>query len=229
MTMDAQGEKRLAAERSLQFVRDGMCLGLGSGSTAAIMLELLGQRVREGLRVCGVPTSTSSRRLAEQHGIPLIDFDQVLELDVTIDGADEVDSRLNLIKGGGGALLREKIVASLSRHVIIIVDSKKRVDCLGAFPLPVEVVKFAWRPLAARLQGWGATPVLRRGADGLPCETDEGNYILDCAFRRIDDPAALDLQLNALPGVMEHGLFIGLADTLIVGHGAEPVIVHRTP
>jgi ribose 5-phosphate isomerase A len=183
--------------------------------------------VREGLRVRGVPTSRSSRRLAEEHGIPLVDFEQVSELDVTIDGADEVDPALNLIKGGGGALLREKIVASLSCQVVIIVDSKKRVDCLGAFPLPVEVVKFAWRPLAERLQKLDATPVLRRDQDGVPYETDEGNYILDCAFQRINDPAALAGQLDALPGVMEHGLFVGMADTLVVGQGGEAIVVRR--
>jgi len=224
---DINQEKRLAAQRSLEFVRDGMCLGLGSGSTAAIMLQLLGLRVREGLRVCGVPTSEMSRALAEREGIPIVGFDQVSHLDLTIDGADEVDPELNVIKGGGGALLREKIVASLSRRVVIIVDSHKQVQRLGAFALPVEVVQFAWRPLAERLGELGVQPVLRPGRDGHPLVTDEGNYILDCAFGRIEEPAALAARLNAMPGVVEHGLFVGLAHTLIVGSGEGTKVIER--
>lgn len=220
-------EKRLAAERSLEYVRDGMCLGLGSGSTAAIMLGLLGQRVRDGLRVRGVPTSETSRQLAERAGIPLVTFDEVSRLDLTIDGADEVDPQLNLIKGGGGALLREKIVASFTRRVVIIVDSQKQVPQLGAFPLPVEVVRFAWRPLAQRLGDLGATPVLRAGRDGRPYVTDEGNFLLDCAFGRIEDPAALAARLDAMPGVVDHGLFVGLANTLVVGRGDGTVVIER--
>lgn len=220
-------QKRLAAERSLEYVRDGMCLGLGSGSTAAIMLDLLGQRVRDGLRVRGIATSEMSRQLAERAGIPIVDFDEVSRLDLTIDGADEVDPQLNLIKGGGGALLREKVVASFSRHVVIIVDSQKQVSQLGVFPLPVEVVRFAWRPLAQRLGDLGASPALRAGEAGSPYVTDEGNYILDCAFGRIEDPAALAARLDAMPGVVGHGLFIGLANTLIVGHGEGTLVIDR--
>ncbi len=222
---DIQQEKRLAAERSLQFVRDGMCLGLGSGSTAAVMLELLGQRVRDGLRIRGVPTSTSSERIARRAGIPLIGFDDVTSLDLTIDGADEADRDLNLIKGGGGALLREKIVASLSRHVVIIVDSQKQVDRLGKFPLPVEVVQFAWQPIAKRLVDLGAETKLRLDAAGQPYETDEGNYILDCVFGGIDAPRALAGTLDAMPGVMEHGLFVNLAHTLIVGQEGRATVL----
>jgi ribose 5-phosphate isomerase len=147
-----------------------------------------------------------SRQLAEREGIPIVGFDQVSYLDLTIDGADEVDPDLNVIKGGGGALLREKIVASLSRRVVIIVDSHKQVRRLGGFALPVEVVQFAWQPLAVRLAELGVQPVLRPGRDGLPLVTDEGNYILDCAFGRIEKPAALAALLNAVPGVVEHGL-----------------------
>jgi ribose 5-phosphate isomerase A len=220
-------EKRLAAERSLEYVRDGMCLGLGSGSTAAIMLELLGRRVREGLRVRGVPTSEMSRQLAAREGIPIVGFDQVSRLDLTIDGADEVDPDLNVIKGGGGALLREKIVASLSRRVVIIVDSHKQVQTLGAFPLPVEVVQFAWQPLAERLGDLGASSVLRAGRDGRPFVTDEGNYILDCGFGRIEDPATLAARLDAMPGVVDHGLFVGLAHTVIVGRDEGTVVIER--
>lgn len=225
--VDIVQEKRLAAEKSLKYVHDGMCLGLGSGTTAAIMLELLGGRIRDGLRVCGVPTSEVSKRLAQQAGIPLVSFKDAPTIDLTIDGADEVDEEMNLIKGGGGALLREKIVASLSRRLVIIVDSRKRVDRLGEFPLPVEVVRFAWQPIAERLSDLGASVALRSGSNDRPFETDEGNYILDCAFRQIEDPAALAQQLDAIPGVMEHGLFIDMADTLIVGQGAETVLLER--
>jgi ribose 5-phosphate isomerase A len=224
---DIQHEKRLAAARSLEFVRDGMSLGLGSGSTAALMLELLGERVRRGLQIQGVPTSADSERIARAAGIPLVGFDQVNKLDLTIDGADEADAALNLIKGGGGALLREKIVASLSRRVVIIVDSSKRVERLGQFPLPVEVVKFAWRPIAGQLSGLGAEVFLRRDASGVPFVTDEGNYILDCAFVAIEDPPLLAAALNAIPGVMEHGLFVDLAHTLLVGHEDEVLVVER--
>ncbi len=224
-TADIEQEKRLAAARSLEFVQDGMYLGLGSGSTATIMLQMLGQRVRQGLRVAGIPTSEASRRLARQAGIPLLGFDQVSQLDLTIDGADEVDANLDLIKGGGGALLREKIVASLSRRIVIIADSNKQVERLGGFPLPIEVVRFAWQPVADRLRSLGAKPHLRLDPNNNPTLTDEDNYILDCDFGPIDDPAELDRTLNAMPGVMEHGLFVGLADVLIIGqHDASRVI-----
>ncbi len=226
-TLDTQHEKRLAAAKSVEFVRDGMCLGLGSGSTAAIMLELLGERARDGLRVRGVPTSEASRQLALHAGIPLVGFDQVTQLDLTIDGADEADADLNLIKGGGGALLREKIVASLSRRVVIIADSTKRVERLGAFPLPVEVVQFAWRPVAERLRALGAVPVLRSDGSGNAYVTDEGNYILDCAFGTIEDPPSLARTLDAMPGVMEHGLFVGLADVVLVGRGDDVLVIER--
>jgi ribose 5-phosphate isomerase A len=225
--VDIEHEKRLAAAKSLEFVRDGMCLGLGSGSTATIMLQLLGERVRDGLHIAGVPTSEASRRLAEQAGITLLGFDQVTELDLTIDGADEADANLNLIKGGGGALLREKIVASLSRRVVIIADSTKQVERLGAFPLPVEVVPFAWQPIAERLRRLGAVPELRTTEAGTPFVTDERNHILDCDFGTIEDPVRLAGTLNGLPGVMEHGLFVGLADVLVVGHGTGTRVIER--
>lgn len=220
-------EKRHAAEKSLEYVRDGMHLGLGSGSTAAIMIELLAQRVREGLRIQGIPTSEGTRHLAHKLGIPLLSFDSVLSLDLTIDGADEADDELNLIKGGGGAMLREKIIASVSRHVIIIVDSSKRCRRLGAFPLPVEVVQFSWRPIAERIRALGSTPVLRMTPYGQPFVTDEGNYILDCPAGEIADPASLSRQLHDIPGVMEHGLFVGLASTLIVGHSDRVEVLER--
>jgi ribose 5-phosphate isomerase A len=177
--------------------------------------------------VCAVPTSEASRKLAQQAGITLVDFDRVTQLDLTIDGADETDADLNLIKGGGGALLREKIVASLSRRVVIIVDAGKRVEHLGVFPLPVEVVQFAWRPIAERIGRIGGVPRLRRADGGEPFVTDEGNYILDCAFGAIDQPRALAETLNGMPGVMEHGLFVDLADVVIVGQESEVLVLER--
>jgi len=224
---DIGQEKRLAAEKSLEYVHDGMCLGLGSGTTATIMLDLLGNRIRDGLQVCGIPTSETGRRLAQEAGIPLVGLEDAPTIDLTIDGADEADDEMNLIKGGGGALLREKVVASLSRRLVIIADSRKRVDRLGEFPLPVEVVRFAWWPIADRLRDLGASVILRSDDNDRPFETDEDNYILDCAFGEIDDPTALARQLDAMPGVMEHGLFIDMADTLIIGQGAEAVVVER--
>lgn len=224
---DLEHLKRLAAAKSLEYVQEGMSLGLGSGSTAAIMLQMLGQRVRGGLRVCGVPSSESSRRLAQREGIPLVDFDRVTQLDLTIDGADEADGQLNLIKGGGGALLREKIVASLSRRVVIIADASKRVEHLGAFPLPVEVVQFAWRPVAERIASLGGAARLRQTASGEAYVTDEGNFILDCDFGRIDQPRALAQLLDGIPGVMEHGLFVDIADVLILGCATGAVVLER--
>lgn len=224
---DIEQEKRLAAAGSLDFVRDGMCLGLGSGSTAAIMLELLGERVRGGLQIRGVPTSEASRQLAQQFGIPLTDFEHVDHLDLTIDGADEVDHELNLIKGGGGALLREKIVASFSKQVVIIADSRKRVRQLGHFALPIEVVRFACKPIASRVQQLGCSVQLRRQTDGTPFETDEGNFILDCRFDQITDPRGIARVLDAMPGVMEHGLFVNLAHVLLIARGAQIDIYKR--
>jgi ribose 5-phosphate isomerase A len=220
-------EKRRAAEKSLEYVRDGMNLGLGSGSTAAIMVELLAQRVREGLRIQGLPSSEGTRHLAQELGIPLLSFEDVMTLDLTIDGADEADDELHLIKGGGGALLREKIVASLSRRVVIVADSSKRARRIGAFPLPVEVVQFAWRPIAERVRALGAAPALRMTPHGQPFVTDEGNYILDCPFGEIADPARLSRELHDIPGVVEHGLFVDLADTLIVGRRDGVDVIER--
>ncbi len=224
---DIEQEKRLAAARSLDLVQDGMCLGLGSGSTAAIMLELLGERVRAGLQIRGVPTSEAARGLAQQFGIPLTDFDHVDQLHLTIDGADEVDHELNLIKGGGGALLREKIVASFSKRVVIVADSRKRVEQLGNFALPVEVVRFAWKPIVLRVKQLGCAVQLRRQSDGTPFETDEGNFILDCSFDRIADPRRIARVLDAMPGVMEHGLFVDLAHVLVIARGTQVDVYDR--
>jgi len=228
--VDLQTQMKAEVARvAAQQVESGMILGLGSGSTAAILIEELGKRWQSGdlTDIKGVPTSFQASVLAQQYGIPLITLNEIDHMDLAIDGADEVDPQLNLIKGGGGALLREKIVASLSRRVAIIVDSQKQVSRLGAFPLPVEVVQFAWRPLAQRLGDLGATPVLRLGPDGGAYVTDEGNFVLDCAFGRIDDPAALAARLDAMPGVVDHGLFVGLAHTLVVGRGDGTVVLER--
>jgi ribose 5-phosphate isomerase A len=214
-------EKKLAGEASLKYVRDGQTLGLGTGSTAKFAIEALGQRVRDGLQVRGIPTSVRSRDLARQLGIPLTNFDEVQEIAVTIDGADEFDPQLNLIKGGGGALLREKIVASASKQLVIVTDSSKQVPVLGKFPLPVEIIPFARALLAKEITALGAFVDLRLAADGKPYITDEGHQILDCRFGTIEDPTALAKRLSNMPGVVEHGLFIGMASVVILAKGGE--------
>lgn len=220
--MTTDDHKRAAAEAALAYVEPGMKLGLGTGSTAAHFIELLGAKVADGFDVSGVPTSEASRELAERHGVPLITLKDTPELDLTIDGADEIDPDLNLIKGGGAALLREKIVAFASKRMIVIADASKCVERLGAFPLPVEVVPFgkeatlrAIARLAAELGGSGKVAI-RRAEDECPVVTDSGHVILDAHFGRIDDPARLSAELNRIPGVVEHGLFLGFATLAIV-------------
>jgi ribose 5-phosphate isomerase A len=217
--MTREADQRAAAAAALEEVREGMRLGLGSGTTAAWFVRLLGARVRAGLRVVGVPTSSATRELAAHEGIPLAGFDRIDELDLCVDGADEIDPRLRLIKGAGGALLHEKIVASAARRRVIIADGTKRVARLGAAPLPVEVVAFGAPVVARRLHALGAVPSLRRLPGGEPYLTDEGNYIFDCRFGALDDPDATAAALSALPGVVEHGLFLGLADVALVADG----------
>ena len=216
-------EKEAAARASLQFVKDGQVLGLGTGSTATYFIKLLGEQVKNGLRVRGIPTSVRSRELAESLGIPLTTLDECQEIAVTVDGADEVDPQLRLIKGGGGALLREKIVASASRQMVVVADDTKQVRRLGKFPLPVEVIKFAQALVAKRISALGAAVQLRTGADGKPFVTDENNHILDCCFGEIPDPDALARQLSDMPGVVEHGLFIGMASVVLFARGGEIV------
>jgi ribose 5-phosphate isomerase A len=221
--------KRAAALRSLDFVEDGSVVGLGSGSTASYAIRFLGERVRAGLRIRGIPTSADSRELAQEVGIPLTDFEECPQIDLTIDGADEIDPHLNLIKGGGGALLREKIVAWASRRVIIVADSSKQVPVLGASLLPVEVVSFAQIPVARRLAALGAATVrMRRGPAGDPFLTEGGHRLLDCGFGHICDPGRLASELDRTPGVVEHGLFLGLADRALIGRGSQVVEVRRT-
>jgi len=216
---DPIAEKTAAARYAVALVNDFMRVGLGTGSTAAIAVALLGERVRQGLDIVAIPTSERTRALAEAAGIKLTDFSTGTALDITIDGADEADRELRLIKGGGGALLREKVVASISRRVVIIADSAKLVDQIGRYPLPVEVVRFAWQVVQSRLRGLGAEPKLRLTADGTPFVTDEGHYIVDGSFGVIRDPERTSRYLLNTPGVVDHGLFLGLAHDLVVGCG----------
>jgi len=209
--------KKLAAERAVQFVEDGMIVGLGTGSTAEFAIRKLGAMVKGGLRIRAIPTSLKSKRLASELEIPIIELDDTVEIDVTIDGADEVDSHLNLIKGGGGALTREKIVAYHTKKEIIAVDETKIVKGLGAdVPVPVEVTKFAWAATKKALVELGCTAELRTILEEKYI-TDNGNYIIDCDFGRIAQPEVLEKDINAIPGVVENGLFINLVDLVIVG------------
>jgi ribose 5-phosphate isomerase A len=220
-------EKEAAARASLQFIEDGQVVGLGTGSTAAYFIQLLADKVRKGLRVRGIPTSVRSRELAQSLGIPLTTLDECQEIAVTVDGADEVDPLLRLIKGGGGALLREKIVASATKQFVIVADASKQVKALGKFPLPVEVIQFARPLIAKRITALGAEVTLRKQPDGSPYTTDENNHILDCRFGEIRDPDQLARQLSEMPGVVEHGLFIGMASVALFARGSEIVELRR--
>ena len=214
--MSQDTEKAAAARKSIEYVKDGMVVGLGSGSTATFAIKFLGEQVRDGLKIRGIPTSRASEELARSLNIPLTTFDEVGYTDVTIDGADEVAPGLALIKGGGGALLHEKIVAAASRRLVIVADEHKLVKLLGRFPLPVEVIPFAAAPIKKQLEEIGAHPVLRNAQQGGPYITDEGNYIFDCHYGEIKDPAAVALAIKTMTGVVEHGLFLGLASVAIV-------------
>jgi len=214
--MANDAEKEVAARASLKYIRDGQIVGLGSGSTATVAIRLIGERVRAGLRIRGIPSSIASRDLAIQLGIPLTSFEEVQQIDVTIDGADEFDPALNLIKGGGGAMLREKIVAFASRELVIVTDSSKQVPRLGRFPLPVEVIGFAEALVAKKISELGAKVVQRKDKSGQPYVTDENHHILDCHFGQIPDAPALARILSDMPGVVEHGLFVGMTSVLLM-------------
>lgn len=219
---DAEALKRQAAARALEFVTDGMRLGLGTGSTAKHFVDLLAEKVKGGMKVVGVPTSERTRAQALELGVPLATLDELPELDICIDGADEVGPGLALIKGGGGALLREKLVASAAREMIVIADASKHVDTLGAFPLPIEVVDFGLAALRPRLEraiaaaGCTGPLELRRDASGAPYRTDQGNVILDARLERIAHPEQLGAALDSVVGVVEHGLFLGLARRVVL-------------
>jgi ribose 5-phosphate isomerase A len=219
--MANEAEKEAAARASLKYVRDGLIVGLGTGSTATIAIRYLGERVQDGLKIRGIPTSIASRDLAIQLGIPLTNFDEVQEIDVTIDGADEFDPALNLIKGGGGAMLREKIVASATKKLVIVTDSTKQVPLLGKFPVPVEVIGFAEALLAKKIAELGASVAQRKDGAGKPYVTDEGHHILDCRFSQIPDPADLARKLSDMPGIVEHGLFVGMASVVLMANAGE--------
>jgi len=231
--MNAETYKREAAAGALEFVRPGMRLGLGTGSTAKPFVEMLGERVRAGLDVIAVPTSEATRALAEQCGIRLTTLDETPALDLTIDGADEIAPDLALIKGGGGALLREKIVAAASARMVVIADSSKWVAALGRFPLPIEVVPFGLgateRAVAAAIATTGNSGplALRRDKAGHAFVTDGGHFILDAALQKIADPRSLADRLAAIPGVVEHGLFIGLAQVAVIAGPEGRRIVER--
>ena len=220
-------EKEAAARASLNYVKDGQVVGLGTGSTASHFIKLLGEEVKKGLRVRGIPTSDRSRELAASLGIPLTTFDECQEIAVTVDGADEVDPQLRLIKGGGGALLREKIVASATKQMVVVADASKRVQHLGKFPLPVEVIKFSQALVAKRIAALGAEVKLRKDASGALFLTDENNHILDCRFGEIRDPEALARELSDMPGVVEHGLFIRMASVVVIARGSEITELRR--
>jgi ribose 5-phosphate isomerase A len=235
--MAADDLKRQAAAQALSYVRDGMKLGLGTGSTAKHFVELLGEKVRSGLRVIGVPTSEATRSDAQRCGIALSTLDELDRLDLTVDGADEVDPHLNLIKGGGGALLREKIVASSSDRMIVIADESKWVETLGRFPLPIEVIPFGMAATRRAIEGALAANgvsgglLIRNGKDGHAFVTDGGHWIVDAHLGAIPDAAALATSLVAIPGVVEHGLFIGLATTALLAGptGIRTIERHLSP
>ena len=230
--MDIELQKRQAAARALDWVQPGMRLGLGTGSTARHLVDLLGERVRAGFDVVGVPTSEATRLQAEKCGIKLATLDDIPELDLTIDGADEVGPDLTLIKGGGGALLREKIVASASARMVVIADESKWVAVLGKFPLPIEVVPFGLaatrRQVGTALGADDTAITLRTGKDGHPFVTDGGHFILDASLERIPAPRALADRLAAVPGVVEHGLFIGMASAVVLAGVNGVRVVERS-
>lgn len=223
--------KRAAALKALNFVDDGMVVGLGTGSTANYFIDGLGERVQDGLSVTTVATSIASAQRAQALNIPVLDLNDVSDIDVTVDGADEVDPDLRLIKGGGGALLCEKIVASASAEMIVVVDGSKQVETLGAFPLPVEIVPFGYEKTCGHIQAMlesaecGGTDLIMRVRDGELFVTDSGHYIVDCQTKIIPDADTLAILLSQIPGVVDHGLFIGMCKRLIVGSALGPQII----
>jgi ribose 5-phosphate isomerase A len=233
MAIDQDAMKRAAAAKALEYLTDGMKLGLGTGSTAEIFLELLAARVRGGLNVIGVPTSERTAEKARALGISLAALDDLAPLDLTVDGADEADRKLNLIKGAGGALLREKIVASSSKRMMVIADKSKLVSRLGKFLLPIEVLEFGQKTTTERIRqvlakfGYSDVLVTLRSRDGLTFVSDSGNLIYDCALQSISSAPKLATALSDVPGVVEHGLFIGIATTLIIAHPRKVEVIEK--
>ncbi|RHW38115.1 ribose-5-phosphate isomerase RpiA [Neobacillus notoginsengisoli] len=218
--------KKIVGEKAVDFIQDGMIVGLGTGSTVYYSLLKLGRQLEAGLSIQGIPTSVQTKELAEKLRIPLIGFEDVNEIDLTIDGADEVDRNLNLIKGGGGALVREKIIAKASKRFIVVADPSKMVNTLGAFPLPVEVVPFGAQLTEKHIKKLNGEPRLRQ-SNGTPYLTDNGNYIFDCTFLDITKPFELEIALNSIPGVVDNGLFNGMADVVITVDNGEPIFLDR--
>ncbi|UOQ48662.1 ribose-5-phosphate isomerase RpiA [Gracilibacillus caseinilyticus] len=208
--------KRKAGEKAAKYVEDGMIVGLGTGSTAYWAILKLGELVADGLNIKGIPTSKNTEELAQKLGIPMLKMSEVNKIDVAIDGADEATANFALIKGGGGALLREKMIASIAKQFIVVIDPSKYVERLGQFPLPVEIITFGWEITSSQISLLGCKPILRRGNQA-PFVTDNGNYIVDCYFDSIVDRDGMNTALNSIPGVVENGLFVDMADVLIIG------------
>ncbi|MFS1513796.1 ribose-5-phosphate isomerase RpiA [Chengkuizengella sp. SCS-71B] len=217
--------KKIAGEKAVEHVRDGMVVGLGTGSTAFWVVRKLGEKVKNGLNIKGIPTSKSTQKLAIEMNIPLITFSDVNHIDITIDGADEISSTLDLIKGGGGALLREKIVAFASEKFVVVADESKYVKELGSFSLPVEITPFGFEATKREIQKFKCLTKIRKLEKNEPFITDNGNYILDCYFELIEDPSHLHTQLNMIPGVVENGLFVNMVDQVIIGYNDGEVKV----
>ncbi|UOQ84828.1 ribose-5-phosphate isomerase RpiA [Gracilibacillus salinarum] len=216
--------KRKAGEKVAEYVEDGMIVGLGTGSTAYWATMKLGELVANGMKIKGVPTSKSTEELARKLGIPILEMSEVTQIDIAIDGADEATADFSLIKGGGGALLREKMIASIAKQFIVVIDPSKFVKRLGQFPLPVEIVKFGWELTSSQVSSLGCKPVLRQ-EDQVPFITDNENYIVDCYFDSIMDPTSMRTALNSIPGVVENGLFVDMADVIIIGRENGPAEV----
>ena len=218
--------KKLVAEKAADLVKDGMVLGIGSGSTVAYFVEAIARRFREGLVCTSVPTSSQTKLLAAKKGINLTELNDVSTIDLTIDGADETDHKLQLIKGGGGYLLQEKMVAASSRELVVIADNKKYRSVLGEFPLPIEVIPYGWKQVRTKIENQFGIEIKLREKEGKPFATDHGHYILDCCFKKIEDPAVLNLKLHLIPGIVETGLFVDMCNKAIIGYpdGSTQVI-----
>lgn len=218
--------KKMAGEKAVEYIKDGMTIGLGSGSTVYWTLKKLGELVEQGLNIKGIPSSKRTEGWAREFHIPLTDFSTVSKLDLAIDGADEIDPNFNLIKGGGGSLVREKIVDMNSKKLIIVADDSKMVSQLGKFPLPIEILQFGWELTAEKIKRIGGNPVLRM-TEGQAFISNNGNYIVDCAFTSIPDPEELHHQLKQMLGVVETGLFIGITDTIIIASETEVKVIDK--